>query len=183
MAVTHAVGNAESSGSQMVETSSRMEEVLVPRKRGTEEMVPLDDGLREMATSLMSLSVAPVNFNVAELLRRKRFSDAVFEHGLAVGHATVWDMEDEEQMKEGERRVMEEELVLLIASPMCCSFGKLIELARVTDKLDEVKQEHLLERCVRHHTFCFTMLEVQRDAGRWPVGDMIVGSQLCHKDE
>ena len=51
-------------------------------------------------------------------------------------------MEDEEQMKEVERRVMEEELVLLIGSPMCRSFGRLIELVRATGKVDEVKHKH-----------------------------------------
>ena len=45
-----------------------------------------------------------------------------FERGLVVDNATGWDMEDEEQMKEVGRRVMEEEeAVLLIGSPMCCS--------------------------------------------------------------
>ena len=75
-------------------------------------------------------------------------------------------MEDDEQMKEVERLVMEEELVLLIVSPMCRSFSKLIKLTRVAGGLNEVKHKDLLERCVRHLRFCFRMYEVQRDAGR-----------------
>ena len=48
-------------------------------------------------------------------------------------------MEDDEQMKEVERLVMEEELVLLIVSPMCRSLSKLIKLTRVAGGLNEVK--------------------------------------------
>ena len=49
---------------------------------------------------------------------------------------------------------------------MCCSLDKLIELMRVTGKLDEVKHKSLLERCVRHLRFGFRMKEMQRNAGR-----------------
>ena len=102
-------------------------------------MDPPDDGSREIATILKSLGVAPVNFKVAELFCKNRFGDAAvdmgLERGLVVDYATGWDMEDEEQMKEVERRVLEEEPVLLIGSPMCRSFDKLIEFARVTGRL------------------------------------------------
>ena len=54
--------------------------------------------------------MAPVNFKVVELFCRNRFGDAAvdmgFERGLVVHSATGWDMEEEEQMKEVERRVM-----------------------------------------------------------------------------
>ena len=46
MAATDAAGNAESSDSQPVETSSRMEDVSVSRMRGAEEVGPPDDGSR-----------------------------------------------------------------------------------------------------------------------------------------
>ena len=138
-----------------------MEDVSVSRTHGAEEMGPPDDGSREIATSLMSLGVAPVNFKVPELFCRNRFGDAAvdtgFEPGHVVDYATGWDMEDEEQMKEVERRVMEEEPVLLVGSPMCRSFDKLIELARVTSRLDENKHKDLLDRCVRHLRFCSRM--------------------------
>ena len=58
MTVTHAEGSAESIGSQPAGTSSRMEDVLASRKRGTVEMGPPDDRSREIATILMSLGVA-----------------------------------------------------------------------------------------------------------------------------
>ena len=100
MTVTHTAGNAESNDSQLVETSNQMVDGSVSRKRGAEEMGPPDDGSREIATILMSLGVALVNFKVAELFCRSRFGDAVvdmgFEHGLVMNYATVWDMEDEE---------------------------------------------------------------------------------------
>ena len=38
-----------------------------------------------------------------------------FERGLVLDYATGWDMDDEEQMEEVERRVRDEEPVLLIA--------------------------------------------------------------------
>ena len=67
-------------------------------------MGPPDDGSRGLATILMSLGVAPVNFKVAVLFCKNRFGDAAvdmgFERGLVVDYATGWDMEDEEQMKE-----------------------------------------------------------------------------------
>ena len=117
----------KSSDSQPVETSNRLDDVLVSRKRGAEEMGPPDDGSRELATILMSFSVAPVSFKVAELFCRSKFGDAAvdmgFESGLVVDSATGWDMEEDEQMKEIERRVMKKELVLLIGSPMCRSFS------------------------------------------------------------
>ena len=40
-----------------------------------------------------------------------------------VDYATGWDMEDEEEMKEIERRVMDEEPLLLIGSPFYSPFG------------------------------------------------------------
>ena len=170
MTVTHAAGNAESSESQPVEMCNRMEDVLVSRKRGAEEMGPPDDGSCEVGTILMSLGVAPVNFNVAELFCSNRFGDAAvdmgFERGLVVDYATGWDVEDEEKMKEIERRVVGEEPVWLIGSPMCRSFIKLIDLTRVTGRLDAVKHKDPLERCVGHLRFCFKMYEVQRNAGR-----------------
>ena len=115
--------------------SSRMEDVLRSRKRGSEEMGPPDDrsltpndelvGISEMAVILMSLGVAPANFEVAELFCRNKFGDAAvsvgFEHGL-VNYATGWDMSVEEQMKEVEQRVRHEEPVLLIGSRMCRAF-------------------------------------------------------------
>ena len=108
----------------------------VSKMRGAEEVGPPDDGSRGLATILTSLGVALVNFKVAELFCSNRFGDAAvdvgFEHGLEVDYATGWDMEDEEQMQEVERRVMEEEPVLLIGSPTCRSCDRLIELARVT---------------------------------------------------
>ena len=48
-------------------------------------------------------------------------------------------------MKKVEQRVMEEKPVLLIASPMCRSFDKLIELTRVTGRLDGIEHKDLLE--------------------------------------
>ena len=79
-------------------------------------------GISEMAMIFMSLGVAPANFKVAELFCRNRFGDADvsmgFERGIAVDCATGWDKEDEEQMEEVERRVLDEEPVLLIGSPI-----------------------------------------------------------------
>ena len=78
--------------------------VSVSRMRGAEAVGPPDDGSRELATLLMSLGVARVNFKVAELFCSNRFGDAAvdvgFGHGLEVDCATGWDMEDEEQMQE-----------------------------------------------------------------------------------
>ena len=127
MTVTHAAGNAEIGESQQVETSSRLEDVSVSRKRGAEKIGPPDNGSHEILTILRSLGVAPVNFKVTDLFCKNNFGDAAvdmgFERRLVVDCATGWYMEDEEQMKEVERRVMEEEPVLLIGSPMCRSFG------------------------------------------------------------
>ena len=150
MTAMHSAGNTESSKSQSAETSSRMEDVSGRGNVERRGMGPPDDGSREMATVLMSLGVAPVIFKVAELCCNK-FGDAFveigFERGLVVACATGRSKKDEEQMKEVERRVMDEEPVLLIGSPLCWTFGTLIELTRVTGSLDEVKHTYLLERC------------------------------------
>ena len=150
------------------------------RKRGSEETGPPDDpsltpndelvGISEMAVILiMSLGVAPANFKVAELFCRNRFGDAAvsvgFERGLAVNHATRWDMRVEEQMKEVEQRVRDEEPLLLIGSPMCGAFSTLIDLSQA-GKPREVKHKNLVERCVTHLKFCFRMYETQRNAGK-----------------
>ena len=112
------------------ETSSRMEDVLPSRKRGSEEvarprLTPADTpqmGISEMAVILTSLGMAPVNFQVAELFCRNRFGDAAvdagFELGIIVYCATGWNMKDEEQMEEVEQRVRDEESVLSDGSPM-----------------------------------------------------------------
>ena len=114
--------------------SSRMEDAVPWRGRGSEELGPPDDpslapadesqmGISEMAVILMSLGVAPANFKVAELFCRSRFGDADvsmgFERGFVVDHATHWNMSDEEQMQEVEQRVLDEEPVLSIGSPLC----------------------------------------------------------------
>ena len=88
-----------------------------------------------------------------------------FERGLKVDCATRWGMDDEEQM-EVERRVRDEEPVLLIGFPMCRAFSTLIELTRATGKLSEVKYKNLVERCARHLRVCFRMYETQRSAGQ-----------------
>ena len=91
-----------------------MEDMLPSRKRGSEEMGPPDDpnltsadesmGISEMAVILMSLGVAPANFEVAELFCRDRCGDAAvsirFERGLVVDYATGWNMSDEEGANE-----------------------------------------------------------------------------------
>ena len=83
-------------------------------------------GISEMAVILMSLGVAPANFKVAELFCRNRFGDSAvdmgFERGFVVDCATGWSVSDEEQMEEVEQRIPDEELVLLIGSPMCRAF-------------------------------------------------------------
>ena len=109
-----------------------MEDVLSSRKRGSEEvglaedprLIPADElvGIREMAEIFMSLGVAPANVKVVELFCRNRFGDAAvsmgFERGIVADCATGWDMEDEELMEEVERRVRDEEPVLLIGFPI-----------------------------------------------------------------
>ena len=45
-------------------------------------MSPPDDGPRDMATILMSLGVAPVNFKMAELFCRNRFGHAAAAMGF-----------------------------------------------------------------------------------------------------
>ena len=79
MTVTHKGGNAESSESQTVEMSNRMEDVPVSWKRGAEENGSPGDGSHESATSLMPLQL-------------RKFADtavdAGFERGLGVDHAT-----------------------------------------------------------------------------------------------
>ena len=66
--------------------SSRMEDVLSSKQRGSEEMCSPDDsnltpndesmGVSEIAVTLLSLGVAPANFKVAELFCRITFGDA-----------------------------------------------------------------------------------------------------------
>ena len=103
-------------------------DVVPSRKRGSEEVGPPDDpnltpaddsqmGIREMAVILMSLGVAQANFKVVELFCRNRFGESAvdtgFERGLVVDCATGWSMSDEEQMEEGEQRILHEEPVVL----------------------------------------------------------------------
>ena len=131
--------------------SGRMEDVVPSRKRGSEEMGSPDDpnltpadesqmGISEMAVVLMSLGVAPANFKVAELFCRNRFGESAvdmgFERGLVVDCATGWSMSDKEQMEEFEQRIRDEELVLLIGSPMCRAFSTLIELTQRASRSD-----------------------------------------------
>ena len=91
--------------------SGRMEDVVPSRKRGSEEVglpddpnhTPADEsqmGISEMAVILMSLGVAPANFNVAELFCRKRFGDSAVDMGF----------EREEQTEEVEQRIRDEYL-------------------------------------------------------------------------
>ena len=110
-------------------------------------------GISEMAVILMSLGVAPAKVKVAELFCRNKFGDAAVDMGFG---ATGWDMDDE-HMEEVERRVRDEEPVLLIGSPMCRVVSTLIELTRATCNLG---------RCARHLRFCFRMYETQRSARR-----------------
>ena len=114
--------------------------------------------------------MAPANVKAAALFCRNKFFgtavDMGFERGLVVEYATGWDMDDEKQMDEVERRVRDEEPVLLIVSPVCRAFSTLIELTRATGKLSEVEYRNLGERCVRHFSFCVRICETQRRPGR-----------------
>ena len=119
----------EVSREDSIGVSSRTEDLVPSRKRGSEEVGPPDDPslteadeslmvISEKAVALVSLGVAPSNFKVAELFCRNRFGEAAvsmgFERCLVVDCATGWNMSDEEQMKEFEQRVRDEEPVLLI---------------------------------------------------------------------
>ena len=74
-------------------------------------------------------------------------------------------------MEELERLVRGGEPVLLIGSPMCWAFSKLIELTRATAKLVEVKYKSLVVEF-----FCFRMYETERSAGRGMRGLMAAAS-------
>ena len=114
-----AASSARNVRPRTAETSSRMEEVLPSRKRGSEEVGLLDDprltpadesqmGISEMAVILMSLSV---------LFCRNSLGDAAVAKGIGRGFAV-----DEEQMEEVEQPVRDEEPLLLICSPVCEAF-------------------------------------------------------------
>ena len=123
----------------------RMKDILPSRKRGSKEVgLPEDPSLKPPEGSQMGtrcdVGVAPANDKVADW-----FGDMGFERGLVVDYATGWDMDGEEQMEEVERRVRDEEPVLLIGSPMCRAFSTLIELTRSTGKFE------------RHLRLCFMM--------------------------
>ena len=135
-----AASSARSVRPRSAEMSSRMEDVLLSRKRGSEEVGPPEDqgssqlrpqmGSSEMAVIFISLDVAPANVEVAELFCGNRFGgtavDMGFERGLVVDCATGWDMDDEEQMEVVGRRVRDEEPVLSIGSPLYQGFSTLM---------------------------------------------------------
>ena len=70
------------------------------------------DASREIATILMSLGVASSEFQSGRVLLQQQLRWCRcrhgIEHGLVADYATGWDMEDEEQMKEVERRIIGE---------------------------------------------------------------------------
>ena len=132
-----------------------------------------------------------MNFKVAELFCSNRFGDAAvdmgFEHGFVVDYATGWDMEDEEQMQEVERRVMEEEPVLFIGSPMCRFCDKLIELVRVRDWTRSSTKTCWNDACEISGSVseCTRCSETHDDCSCMSIRgqNMVVGSQLHLRDE
>ena len=92
--------------------AKKKEDVPVSRKRGVEVMRHQVDGSREIATILMSLGVASSEFQSGRVLLQQQLRWCSCRHGiehrLVVDYATGWDMEDEEQMKEVERRIIGE---------------------------------------------------------------------------
>ena len=119
-----------------MEKRSWKEDVPVSLRRGTEKVGSPEYELLEMVAILMSLSVVP---KVAELFCEYRFGDAAV--GKVTG-ATVWDMEDEKQMKEVKRRVMDEEHGR--------TFDKVIEMIWITSMMNEVKHWYLWGRVRRY---------------------------------
>ena len=119
-----------------MEKSSWKEDVSVSLRRGTEKVGSPKYELLEMVVILMSLSVVP---KVAELSCEDRFGDAAV--GNVTG-ATGWDKEEEKQMKEVKRRVMDEEHGR--------TFDKLMEMIWITSKMNEVKHRYLWGRVRRY---------------------------------
>ena len=130
MTSTHARSRMAGCRLHPMEKGSWKEDDSVSSRRGTEKVGSPEYELLEMVVIPMSLSVVP---KVAELFCEDRFGHAAV--GKVTG-ATGWDMEDEKQMKEVKRRVMDEEHGR--------TFDKLIVMIWIASKMNEVKHRSLL---------------------------------------
>ena len=74
-----------------------------------------------------------------------------FERDLVVDNAKGWDMSDEEQME------------VVIGSPMCRACSTLIELTQAGNSR-EVRHKNLVEQCVTHIKF-----DIQDTAHCWEI--------------
>ena len=67
---------------------------------------------------MLQLGAGPGNLKVAELFCKERFGEEAqnfdFERGLVFDLTTGWDLDEQEQMDESERRIYDEEPVLLL---------------------------------------------------------------------
>ena len=104
----HARDDGDCSDFRPVGVSSGMDDVSVSMKRRAEKVISPEDESRQIVTILMSsgLVLVLVIFKVAELFCEDRFGDAAVDR---VCCAIAWDIENETQMKEVKRRVMDDE--------------------------------------------------------------------------
>ena len=101
---------------------------------GSPEVELLTPDGSQMGISVMAGIL--VSLGVVRIVPGGTLVDMGFERCFVVDYATGWDMDDEEQTEEVERRVRDEEPVLLIGSLMCRAFGSSIELTRATNKFE-----------------------------------------------
>ena len=136
------------------------------------KQVPEGNGVRLTRTMLKSLLA---KIEVAEIYSPPRVIAMAQKMGLRSGWALditttdvdgrAWDFNQLEMRNRAIRKVLKDEPLLLIGSPMCTAFSQLNNINYVRMPREEVEQRIMYGR--KHLEFCTKLYELQWKAGRY----------------
>ena len=142
---------------------------------------------RRVASWLCALSAV----HVSEVFNPGRFTRHCNRYGLTPGHAfdltlcdpddgQPWDMNVPDKRVKAHWIIEKEEPWLLIGSPMCKAFSKLMALN--WSRMDPEQAKVLIKECVDHLKWSFQLYEMQRRRGKFFLHEQPWGAWSWHFD-
>ena len=156
---------------QVEETRGHAREVVhIIQQKIAQEQSNVEDQLNFSMMQLLinKIEVAEVHSppRVTQVARQMVFG-AVWSLDITTcdGDGKAWDSNDVEMRKRAARRVLGDEPLLLVGSPMCIAFGVMNRINYI--KMDKEEVAHRLEHGRRHLSFCAKLYAMHWRAGRY----------------
>eukprot|EP00971_Amphidinium_carterae_P216487 4297309-Amphidinium_carterae.1 len=140
------------------------------RKEGEAEG---DESMKDIGEVAMQLGCSTAR--VSEIFHPSEFVEAASRYGLADGFVLdltvagpggrAWDLSDKQQQQQCEGIIKQQRPKLLVGSPMCDAFSRLVSLGESKQNAEE-RQASLLG-AAEHLQFCARLYTMQHEGGRY----------------